>query len=548
MSDDPRRIDLSLVSHTNAGKTTLARTLLGRDIGEVRDEAHVTALAEVHTLIEEGQAVLRLWDTPGFGDSARLVKRLRLQGNPIGWFLTQVWDRWRDRPFWSSQQAIKNVRAEADVALYLVNAAEDPRDAGYVAAEMEILEWLGKPVLLLLNQVGTPRPVSEEAAEQARWRAHVARHPFVRKVLTLDAFARCWVQEFTLLDAVGEVLPAAKQLAFGLLAGAWRRQRQATFEAAIEALTASLLRVCQAQETMERQGLTAVLRQLGKRIGLGQGGGAGPQEQAMARLAERLDGEVRTVTDQLIRLHGLRGEAAEEVLARLASRFAVDERVSEGKSAMLGGLVSGALSGLAADLAAGGLSLGAGLLTGAVLGALGGAGLAKGYNVVRGREVSSVRWSEEALNELFASSLLRYLAVAHFGRGRGNWQQAEYPPWWQQELAPVMEARRAALKALWAERGSAEGQQVLEAALRSELRDAALELLERLYPGVGGQGTAAIGYALRPTEVIVEPAIPYLEYGARDRERLVAALDSSARLKDETRLAGKPPSDRDAGE
>ena len=35
-------IALSLISHTNAGKTTLARTLVGRDVGEVRDEQHVT--------------------------------------------------------------------------------------------------------------------------------------------------------------------------------------------------------------------------------------------------------------------------------------------------------------------------------------------------------------------------------------------------------------------------------------------------------------------------------------------------------------------------
>ena len=36
MSDQQlMRINLSLVSHTNIGKTTLARTLLGRDIGEV---------------------------------------------------------------------------------------------------------------------------------------------------------------------------------------------------------------------------------------------------------------------------------------------------------------------------------------------------------------------------------------------------------------------------------------------------------------------------------------------------------------------------------
>ena len=32
-SDRPRSLQLSLVSHTNVGKTTLARTLLGRDVG-----------------------------------------------------------------------------------------------------------------------------------------------------------------------------------------------------------------------------------------------------------------------------------------------------------------------------------------------------------------------------------------------------------------------------------------------------------------------------------------------------------------------------------
>jgi predicted GTPase len=39
MSDTAHSLQLSLVSHTNVGKTTLARTLLGRDVGEVRDAA-----------------------------------------------------------------------------------------------------------------------------------------------------------------------------------------------------------------------------------------------------------------------------------------------------------------------------------------------------------------------------------------------------------------------------------------------------------------------------------------------------------------------------
>ncbi len=88
-------VNLSLISHTNAGKTTLARTLLGRDIGEVRDAAHVTDLSTGYVLVQSREDTLMLWDTPGFGDTARLVARLRMAGNPIGWFLSQVWDRWR---------------------------------------------------------------------------------------------------------------------------------------------------------------------------------------------------------------------------------------------------------------------------------------------------------------------------------------------------------------------------------------------------------------------------------------------------------------------
>ena len=200
MMDAPRQtISLSLVSHTNAGKTTLARTLLGRDVGTVRDAPHVTEFADVFTMLETAQGEkLLLWDTPGFGDSLRLVKRLRASahplGNPLGWFLSQVWDRWRDRAFWSSQQAMRNVRDEADVMLYLVNAAELPEAAGYVQAEMALLGWLGKPVVVLLNQLGAPREGtaegSHEDADQARWREHLARYPHVRAVPGEPASAR----------------------------------------------------------------------------------------------------------------------------------------------------------------------------------------------------------------------------------------------------------------------------------------------------------------------------------------------------------------------
>jgi len=48
-------INVSLVAHTNVGKTTLMRTLTRRDIGEVADRPHVTEEAESHALVETPQ-------------------------------------------------------------------------------------------------------------------------------------------------------------------------------------------------------------------------------------------------------------------------------------------------------------------------------------------------------------------------------------------------------------------------------------------------------------------------------------------------------------
>lgn len=478
-------INLSLVSHTNTGKTTLARSLIGRDVGEIRDEAHVTALAERYRMIEtaEGDA-LDLWDTPGFGDSARLVQRLRQQGNPVGWFLTEVWDRWRDRPFWSSQQALRNVREEADVVLYLVNASERPGDAGYVAPEMEILAWLGKPVLVLLNQLGEPRPGEQDRADEDAWRQHLAGHPFVQRVLPLDAFARCWVQEFTLLDAVGSALPDSRRTSFNSLEEAWRQRRLQQFRASMEILGEFLATCSRDHERLSDEGLGGSLRRLGQIVGLD--GTSDIREQAMARLAERLEREVRRTTDQLIELHGLAGRAAEEVLARVSSDFAAREKLGEGRAAALGGILSGALSGLAADLAAGGLTLGGGALVGAVLGAIGSAGAAKAVNLVRGTDSSEVRWSADSLQRLSVTALLRYLAVAHYGRGRGEWRQGEYPGHWRPLIEEELQLRQGALGAAWSQRGenADESGRRIPDALAEILADTTRALLSRLYPGI----------------------------------------------------------------
>ena len=488
MSTAPDTVSLSLVSHTNAGKTTLARTLLGRDIGEVRDAPHVTEFADAHVLVETSQGDrLLLWDTPGFGDSVRLVRRLRQAEGPIGRFLSEVWDRWTDRPFWASQQAIRNMRDEADALLYLVNASESIEAAGYVQPEMELLGWIGKPVVVLLNQLGAPRAGEVEAAEVARWRASLSAYGHVRAVLPLDAFARCWVQELTLFAAVEAALPEAERPAMARLVSAWRARRVATFDDSVQAIAASLARIATMSETVpEAGGVRARLRQAGAAIGIGSAE-PGPAATAQRSLAARLDDEVRANTRELLALHGLGGAAEGEIRDRLAAGYDLRLRLDETQAAMWGGAVTGALVGLKADLLSGGLTLGGGLIAGGVLGALGSAGLARCVNLVRGTGRSFVAWNAAALDTMTEAALLRLLAVEHFGRGRGDWVQGEAPRHWAGVVAAALAPLREAFDAAWSERpGKTTGDEAaLAARLATIVSEAARASLRDLYPDAG---------------------------------------------------------------
>ena len=469
-------VNLSLISHTNAGKTTLARTLLGRDVGEVRDAAHVTDLSTGYVLVQSGEDTLMLWDTPGFGDTARLLSRLKMVGNPIGWFLTQVWDRWRERPLWSSQQAVKNAREQADVILYLVNAAENPEAASYVEFEMEVLGWIGKPVIVLLNQMGPPR--EDVAREILRW-SDIGPQGLVRSVLPLDAFARCWVQEIALLDTLAPLLPAEKRPAMADLARRWEELNLARFDSSMDVLARYLLRAARDRQTPDEPGWQ------GKVAGAfaGKFGGDRAARKAMAALATRLAEATAESTDELIRLHDLSGRAGRKVLERVSDDYAHQAPAPEGAAAALGGLVSGAVGGLAADVAAGGLTLGGGMIVGAILGAIGATSVARGINLARGEEESSVGWSSEFLERLTVTAMLRYLAVAHFGRGRGDWSEGEHPPFWQPVVEAAVAGRKSELVRLLKPGSvSSHGSSGQPKGLFGLLQAIGLAILERLYP------------------------------------------------------------------
>ena len=474
------RIALSLISHTNVGKTTLARTLLRRDVGEVLDQAHVTEVSEVHTLIEAGGHRLELWDTPGFGHLGRLMKRLRGQSNPVGWFLHQIWDRAVNRPLWCSQEAVRNIKDHADVVLYLVNASEEPEHAGYVPPELELLAWIDRPVLLLLNQAGAG---AESLADG--WRRFAEQWPVVRDVLPLDAFTRCWTEEGVLLERIVGLLDGDKRESMKVLATAWNDRHREVFSASVRNIGRYLADTAtdreEAEPASDPSSEKGTLETLRDAVWFS----AVDKRRAMKALSERLDRRTRTLMESLIADHGLFGDSARTIERRVQD-FQVRGKIPfDGRSgAVAGAVVSGAVGGLAADALSGGLSLGGGMIAGGILGALGGSALAKGYRLVAGDRRPSVRWAAHFLDELSRQALLRYLAVAHFGRGRGGYRDLEQPEHWSESVGRALDGRRRRLERLWkeADEGGPQSATRVRSALDKILEDALRDVLRTAYP------------------------------------------------------------------
>ena len=444
MSTQKSQIALSLISHTNIGKTTLARTLLRKDIGLVADRAHVTLENQKYTVLEtDAGESLQLWDTPGFPNCQKILSRLRGDRNPILRIVTEAWDRFRDRPSWCAQQAVLNVQQEADVVLYLVNATEEPSMAGYIASELQLLEWIGKPVIVLLNQTGPPRDRDEQQRLEQPWKDYFARYGFVRGVHSLDAFSRCWVQEGILFETIQSLLPSQDRQLMGRLFNVWRDKNLSVFHAAMEQWALLVSRAARSRVMTRGDGSPMDVQ----------------KQQAVDGLLKSLVNEVGATTKAVIALHGLEGDAIgviqarmEHVEVRRGSQGLGDATLSGTAIGGIGGaLTSGAYAGLHLDAATGGVSMGlftvAGAVVGGVLGFFGGEAWAERQ---AGRTPTPVTWSDDYLDVLVQDVIIRYLAIAHFGRGQGQYvADPEDPRFWIAKVNTLVSKQQTTLHEEW---------------------------------------------------------------------------------------------------
>jgi hypothetical protein len=86
--------------------------------------------------------------------------------------------------------------------------------------------------------------------------------------------------------------------------------------------------------------------------------------------------------------------------------------------------------------------------------------------------------------------VLRYLAVAHFGRGRGNFVEGEAPPFWQAEVESALAQREAELAVLWKTVRAAPDDAAAAGPVQLLLGQVTVATLERLYPDTAARALA----------------------------------------------------------
>jgi hypothetical protein len=468
------RIAISLAGHTNNGKTTLARTLLRENVGVVDDRPHVTDIADGHVLAKDGEAEIILWDLPGFGDSARLKKRLMRSGI-IAW-LQSTYDRWADRPLWCSQQCLQNARNDADVVLYLLEAKADPAGSAEVRAELEVLGMIGKPVILLLNQTGLPDGKRDGVLVKG-WLDALGDFTFLRGALPLDGWMRCWIQESILFQKISGILSTEKQPHFDRLMAAWRKEHHdRVFDESIRIMAHALADTAADGVEVEKESL------FDKAKSAIQSRPSEQSERARAALVASLVHRSRNVMERLLDVHKLEGVPKDRVDSMVEGLRASNPNAPPEALAVLGGIGSGLLAGLLADIQAGGMTFGGGAAAGALVGGLAAYALGRGYQKIKGQDgVTRLRWSKEFLTDEWIATGMRYLTVAHFGRGKGQWQEpldAALPQRWKEEIERWTKEHDTRITTALSEAKAEDIRVLLESMI--------LEILERLYPRESG--------------------------------------------------------------
>ena len=349
MSEQCAPLKLAVVGHTNVGKTSLLRTLT-RDVGfgAISHRPSTTQHVEGARLSVDGEALIELYDTPGFEDAVALYEYIeqlpktaeRLDGPEL---LQRFLNSSEARQRFEQEAKVLRQLLQCDAGFYVIDARE-PVLAKY-RDELAILAMCGKPLLPVLNFVN-----STEQREPA-WREVLARlglHALVR----FDTIAPPQDGEQRLYENLSLVLDSQRP----------RLQR--------------LIEHNQTQVLVRRKAAYRLIAELLVDVSACRRSVHPDQlEEAIQNLHRDVRQREQTCVEALLKLYAFRKDDAQASALPLQEGRWGDDLFNPATMKQLGikvggGMAAGAATGVGIDLLTGGLSLGMATVVGAAVGGL----------------------------------------------------------------------------------------------------------------------------------------------------------------------------------
>lgn len=392
-------LKIAVVGHTNAGKTSLLRTLTRDEtFGEVSDRPAVTRHVEGVSLLAGGRPVAELYDTPGLEDSIGLFELLRGARDDPRTEGALLLERFlagpqAAGPFSQEAKALRQVLA-SDVALYVIDARE--RVLGKHRDELAILALCSRPIVPVLNFVAGPE------ARTAEWREHLARTG-LHAVAEFDTVVFDEVDEGRLYEKLRSLLDAHRDTLTRLIEDR-REERRSTLRAAASTIADLLVDAAACVETAPARDPVAM-------------------DAAMDRLRAKVQRREERAVEQLLELFRFSSRGYDPGdLPVVDGRWGVDPFHPEALRSLgiktTGAAAAGATVGLGIDIALLGHTLGAGTAIGAALGALWGAAGREGRRFVDWfRGSAEVRCSDATLLVLQHRQIRLVRALLRRGHG-----------------------------------------------------------------------------------------------------------------------------------
>ena len=344
-------LKITVVGHTNTGKTSLLRTLT-RDarFGEVSDQPGTTRHVEAARLLVKGNVVLELYDTPGMEEPIDLLALLEEQ--------SAGGDSREDGParirrFLQSAPAKTRFEQEAKVlrqllqsgAQFYVLDARDPVLAKH-RDELEILRLCGVPLLPLLNFVADP------AARESAWRESLAGQG-LHAIVRFDTVTPAEDGERLLYSKLSSLLDSHKPLLDALILD-HAEEAKLRQQAAMEQIADLLIAVAAMRVRVSSMDAEAL-------------------QTGIAMLNDTVRRREQICVERLLSLYRFYPDDVEAAaIPLLDGRWqfdAFDPVLLQAMGIRVGGgAAAGAVAGAGIDLAVGGLTLGAAAAIGALLG------------------------------------------------------------------------------------------------------------------------------------------------------------------------------------